>query len=96
MKMSRLLSLILALCMLFTLTACKPDTEDTAKPSPSQSAPAPAPSQSAEPGKSESPAPSQSAEPVKSELHFTVLSGPTGVGAVKLLSDVDAGKAPYE
>ena len=96
MKMSRLLSLILALCMLFTLTACKPDTEDTAKPSPSQSAPSPAPSQSAEPGKPESPAPSQSAEPARSELHFTVLSGPTGVGAAKLLSDVDAGDAPYE
>lgn len=100
MKISKVLSLFLALSMLFTLTACKPGGDDQnaqQSPTPSQSAPTPSTPQSTDPGKSEAPSSSPSQpEAAQSALHFTVLSGPTGVGAAKLLAEVDAGNVPYE
>lgn len=84
MKSNRILSLLLSLALLFSLSACgSNDAEVSPSPSESGSASVSTPS---------------SSEPVESQptdladvdpLHFTVLSGPTGVGAAKLLSDVD-------
>jgi NitT/TauT family transport system substrate-binding protein len=108
MKSMKIISFLTALSLLFALVACgaetgSTDTGSTVSPSastpgsstssaPSSDAPSPAPTQSADP------APSQSQPAVNAEpLHFTVLSGPTGVGAAKLLADVDAGtESGYE
>ena len=89
MKNIRFLSLFLAFAMLFSLTACG-GKDVTGSPTPSESVSAePIPDQS----ESVAPQPTESETPVADvdPLHFTVLSGPTGVGASKLLSDVDSG-----
>lgn len=92
MKKQKSFALFLALIMLFSLAACGPDSNDGASSSPSGSASTePTPDQSAPtetpPENSETPSPA--ADP----LRFTVLSGPTGVGAAKLLNDIDNGTA---
>ncbi len=75
MKQPKLLSLLMAVSLIFSLSACgggnTPST--SAPPSPSASQPLP---------------PSDS-----TPVRLTVLSGPTGIGAAKLLSDIDAGSA---
>lgn len=73
---NRLFALTLAVCLV--LAGCAP-----AQPGPAES-PSPAPSETA------SPAPS--AAPVEEEVKLAVLSGPTGVGAAKLLYDNEAGQ----
>ena len=75
---------LLALSMLFTLTACKPAAADHSS-EPSQEAPATAaPSQ--EPSAGVSPSLADDETP---DVRLAVLSGPTGVGAAKLLDDAN-------
>lgn len=88
MKHKRLLALILALAMVFALSACR---SAGGNESPSPSAPASeAPSQAPSQEPSEEPS-----APVADEttVRLAVLSGPTGIGAAKLLTDSDAGAA---
>ena len=74
---------LLALSMLFTLTACKPAADHSSEPS--QEAPATAaPSQ--EPSAGVSPSLADDETP---DVRLAVLSGPTGVGAAKLLDDAN-------
>ena len=83
MKHSKLLALLLALAMIFALTACRSaGGQESAAPSePAVESTEPAPT----PPETEPPAPS----PVG--VRLAVLSGPTGIGAAKLLADSDAG-----
>lgn len=75
---------LLALSLLFTLTACKPGAADPSG-QPSQEAPASAvPSQ--KPSAEASPSLADDEEP---DIRLAVLSGPTGVGAAKLLDNVN-------
>lgn len=90
MKQKRWIALLLALVMVFALAACRNAAEQpTGSPSPSAEQPtdSPAPEPSQEP----SPSPSQPVE--DGAVRLAVLSGPTGMGAAKLLSDADAGTA---
>ena len=82
MKHKKLLALLLALSMAFTLTACKKGAEEPSV-SPSNSV-----TESAEP--SETPSAEPSAPVMGEGVRLAVLSGPTGIGAAKLLSDSDA------
>ncbi len=87
MKRNRLFALLLALVMAFALTACGPTADPAASPSsePSQSA-SPAPSSApSETPPEETPSDVEPDGPVR----FAVLSGPTGIGAAKLLDGVD-------
>ena len=90
MKKLRLPALLLALILLFSLTACTQEeaTDPTSTPeiteAPTQE-PSAAPTQ--EPEESEAP---DSTDP-DSLVRLAVLSGPTGVGAAKLLDYVDNG-----
>ncbi|MBD5133723.1 MAG: ABC transporter substrate-binding protein [Clostridiales bacterium] len=90
MKHRKLPALLLVFSLLFALCACKPAAEDPSD-SPSEEASAPAgPSQepSAEP--SEAPGDEQPA------IRLAVLSGPTGVGAAKLLDNIDNNSAALQ
>lgn len=82
MKHKKLLAMLLALSMAFALTACKKSAEEPSV-SPSDSV-----TESAEP--SESPSAEPSAPAMGEDVRLAVLSGPTGIGAAKLLSDSDA------
>lgn len=82
MKHKKLLAMLLALSMAFALTACKKSTEEPSV-SPSDSV-----TESAEP--SETPSAEPSAPAMGEDVRLAVLSGPTGIGAAKLLSDSDA------
>ena len=82
MKLKKLLAMLLALTLVFGLTACQSSGTEQPAEIPSDNI-------------SESPEiPSEvPSEPVASKpvVNFAVLSGPTGVGAAKLLSDADHG-----
>ncbi len=80
--MKRVLPLLLVLALLLTACGPKEPTVESVSPSPSESP-------SAVPSVEPSDAPS--ATPIKAEMNLAVLSGPTGVGAAKLLADNDAG-----
>ena len=82
MKHKKLLAMLLALSMAFALTACKKSAEEPSV-SPSDSV-----TESAEP--SETPSAEPSAPAMGEDVRLAVLSGPTGIGAAKLLSDSDA------
>lgn len=82
MKHKKLLAMLLALSMAFALTACKKGAEEPSV-SPSDSV-----TESAE--LSESPSAEPSAPAMGEDVRLAVLSGPTGIGAAKLLSDSDA------
>ena len=82
MKHKKLLAMLLALSMAFALTACKKSAEEPSV-SPSDSV-----TESAEP--SESPSAESSTPVMGEDVRLAVLSGPTGIGAAKLLSDSDA------
>ena len=88
MKHLKLPALLLALVLLLTLAACKPAAAGPSQsPSeePSQSAPP-----SAEPTQEPSPEPTETPSSVEhGEIRLAVLSGPTGIGAAKLLDRVD-------
>ena len=79
MKQKKLLPLLLCLSLLFPLASCARGGGDHDN---LETPPPPADSQ-----------PADSGTPAADPVRFTVLSGPTGVGAAKLLSDVDAGTA---
>ena len=97
MKLKKLLAALLALSMVLALSACKTNNDpgETKGPAPSEtpsqsesSAPSEVPSE--EPPAQESPElPSE--EPSGEAVRLAVLSGPTGIGAAKLLADSDAG-----
>lgn len=82
MKLKKLSALLLALCMVFALAACN-NTNEEVSPSPSS------PVTSEEPSPSPDDEPSH--EPQGETVRLGVLSGPTGIGAAKLMSDSDAG-----
>ena len=93
MKHGKLIALLLALSMVFALTACKTTTErPTGSPSPSPSAEQPTDSPEPSPSEEPSVSPSQPVED-KNTVRLAVLSGPTGIGAAKLLSEADADAA---
>lgn len=84
MKKLKLPALLLAAAVLFTLAACRPSAaESSAEPS-EEVAQTPSPEPSAAP--TESPSLANDEEP---DVRLAVLSGPTGVGAAKLLDGVD-------
>lgn len=97
MKASKILSLLLVFALLFSLGSCRRDSAQ-ASPSPEVSpSPSPSPSPEQSPPPSPTPDPSDSPAPTEPPARETVrlafLNGPTGVGAAKLLSDIDAGTA---
>ena len=81
---NRIIALLLCLALGMSLAACAPkETGEQESPSPEVS---PSETVSAEPEPSD-------AEPAQLEtVRFAVLSGPTGVGAVKLMSDAENGE----
>ena len=94
MKLNRLIAFALVLVMAFGLAACadNPPVAESTPPTSSapSSEPTAAPSQGVEPSEAPSAAPSAPAD-AKAVVNLAVLSGPTGVGAAKLLSDADNG-----
>lgn len=86
MMKKRILALMLCLALGLNLAACAPkdNGEQTVSPSPDAT-----PSQSVTPDAQ--PTSDEPGEPTT--VRFAVLSGPTGVGAVKLLADNDAGES---
>lgn len=93
MKHGKWMALLLALVMVFALAACKNTTEQpTGSPSPSASQEQPTDSPSPSPSEEPSASPSQSVDG-KDTVRLAVLSGPTGVGAARLLSQADADEA---
>lgn len=85
MKLKRVSALLLALALALALAGCRKSAADPT-PSPSES---PAPSETVTPDVTPEPTPSESVE--RTAVRLAVLSGPTGVGAAKLLSEADAG-----
>lgn len=91
MKHSKLLALLLALAMVFSLAACR-SSGDNVSEAPSQEATEPD-----EPSEEPSVEPSDEITHVEHVIpRLAVLSGPTGVGAAKLLADSDEGKTIHE
>ena len=86
MKHYKLLSLALAFTLLFSLAACKPAAgEPTAAPTP-EGTQAPTAQPTEEPSAAPTETPSSVEHP---DIRLAVLSGPTGIGAAKLLDSVD-------
>lgn len=84
MKYYKSFSLLLVLTLLFSLAACKPAAADpTAAPTPEATATA-APTEEPTAAPTETPTSTESGE-----IRLAVLSGPTGIGAAKLLDNVD-------
>lgn len=86
MKHYKLLSLALAFALLFSLAACKPAAGDpTAAPTPEGTQ-----TPTAQPTEEPSAAPTETPSSVEhTDIRLAVLSGPTGIGAAKLLDSVD-------
>ena len=83
MKHYKLLSLALAFALLFALAACKPAAaEPTATPEP-------VPTPTAQPTEEPTTEPTETPEVEHTDIRLAVLSGPTGIGAAKLLDSVD-------
>lgn len=94
MKHSKLFALLLALAIVFTLTACRSSVDDVSE-APSQEAAEPA-EPSGEPSEEPSADPSSEVTHVEHVIpRLAVLSGPTGIGAAKLLADSDEGKTVH-
>ena len=93
MKLKRIFALLLALALTLALAGCRKTGGDPT-PTPSDS---PAPTGTAEPSPSGTPdvtpEPTPSGSDERTAVRLAVLSGPTGVGAAKLLSEADAGTA---
>ena len=95
MKFKKWTALLLALAMVFALSACKPAADDPDENPSEDVSESIQPSE--EPSEEPTATPDQPDEPSGTDkIRLAVLSGPTGVGAAKLLSDADAGNAPYE
>ncbi len=89
MKLKRMFALLLALALVLALAGCGKSVADptpTAVPSET-----PAPSETVTPDATPEPTPAESAE--RTAVRLAVLSGPTGVGAAKLLSEADDGSS---
>ena len=88
MKHCKLLSLLLTLALLFSLAACAPAASDpTAAPSEEATATV---SPTQEPTEEPTNAPTETPSSVEpGEIRLAVLSGPTGIGAAKLLDNID-------
>lgn len=71
MKTRKILALLLAVVLLFSLAACGNKSDDTTTASVAPTAPT----------------------AVNANVNIAMLKGPTGIGAAKLMSDKDAGKA---
>ena len=95
MNHKKLWALLLAL--IFCLSACgktadgpsqspEPTESQTGSPSPSET-----PSESPSPSESETPSESPSETPAEETVRLAFLNGPTGMGAAKLLADIDSG-----
>lgn len=89
MRHMKLPALLLALSLLFTLAACRPAAEEPSG-APSEAAAEPAPP-SQEPGPQPTQEPSGGITDVEPGpgTRIAVLSGPTGVGAARLLDNID-------
>lgn len=87
MKHSKLLALLLALAMLFALSSCKGEAEASQAPSEDVET-----TESVEPSVEPDPSEEPTQAATGDAVRFAVLSGPTGVGAAKLLSDSDNGE----
>ncbi len=87
-KYHKLPALLLALALLFSLAACKPAAaEPTASPTPEATA-------TVSPTEEPTPDPIETPTSVEAgEIRLAVLSGPTGIGAAKLLDNIDNDKA---
>lgn len=97
MKHARLISLMLALVLIFALAACGPKQPAAESTPPAPSA-APSVAPTVEPTPEPAPTPVATPAPTdpvtgKTQVNLAVLSGPTGIGAAKLLSDADNGLA---
>ena len=89
MKYKKLTAALLAAVLLFALTACKPAAEEPSNaPSEEASEPA-APSREPDPQPSQEPSASPDCVEPGPGTRIAVLSGPTGVGAAKLLDNID-------
>ena len=75
MKLKKLSALLLALCMVFALAACNNNEEVTPSPSPVTSEQSHLPP----------PTTNQVMSPQGETVRLGVLSGPTGIGAAKLV-----------
>ena len=88
---------LLALALIFCLSACGSPAVESGTPestTPGQSetpAPSETPSESPSPAESEPPAESPSEVPEEGAVRLAFLNGPTGIGAAKLLDDIDSG-----
>ena len=85
-KYHKLPALLLALALLFSLAACKPGAaEPTASSTPEATV---SPTEKPTAGPTETPTDLEAGE-----IRLAVLSGPTGIGAAKLLDNIDNDKA---
>lgn len=94
MNRTRCLALLLAFAMVFALSACRTtdDPKETQSPPATQSPTQPVDTPPVEtPSDAPTEEPTRSPEPSGEAVNLTVLSGPTGIGAAKLLADSDAG-----
>lgn len=80
----KLPALLLALSLLFSLCACKPSADQPSAEPSEEAAQTPSPEPSVKPSEGTDPA-----SDVGPGIRLAVLSGPTGVGAAKLLDDID-------
>lgn len=78
MMKTRMIAITLAFALCLGLTACGVGNEPDATPQPTPTA---------------TPEPTPAAEVGPETIHFAVLSGPTGVGAAKLLADNEKGES---
>lgn len=93
MNMKKIIALLLALVLVMGLASCRPD--DPAEPTDTgvtDSAPTgETPNPGAEPTDTDPAEPTETQPAEEGKVNLAVLSGPTGIGAAKLLSDADAG-----
>ena len=85
-------ALLLAVSLLFALAACGPAADEPSDV-PSQAAQSAAPSQEPSAAPTESPGLADDETP---DVRIAVLSGPTGVGAAKLLDSIDNNPAALQ
>lgn len=96
MKKMRMLALLLALVMVFGLTACKdPSGDNTGTPDVTDQQPTGTPTQDVPDQPTGTPTPDVPEQPTgdvdtRTVVNLAVISGPTGVGAAELLSGADA------
>ena len=86
MKCKKWIAFVLALVMACALIACTPEQAEQSR----------TPEQTAAPAVSQEPAHTEEQPAEKSVVRLAVLSGPTGVGAAKLLSDAVQGTSANE